>query len=164
MAHRRISSTAPAIERAVGPQRRQLVGVLEEGEQPRAEHRLGRVVAGGDELDEERAEVDVAHRRAAEVAVEDQGGEVLLRRLGAALGGEADGVHGHLDRGAVVDLADDVGVLARRLALGQRVEQGPVVLGQAHQPAHHLGGDVGGDVVDEVDLAPLGRRRPGPAG
>ena len=44
----------------------QLLGVGEEGVQPRREHGLGGVVPGGHELHEETAEVDIGHRLIAE--------------------------------------------------------------------------------------------------
>ena len=61
----------------VGAQLGQLLGMVEQRQQSRREHRLGRVVAGGDELHEERTEVDLAHERAAELGTEDQRREIF---------------------------------------------------------------------------------------
>ena len=64
-------------ERRICPQLGQLVGMPEQREQSGAEHPLRRVVAGGDELHEEAAEVDVTHRLTAEVGIEDRAREIV---------------------------------------------------------------------------------------
>ena len=71
-------------ERGIGPQVGELVGMVEQRAQADDEHRLRRVVAGGDELHEEAAEIDVGHVVAVELGLEQQRREVLARRLLAA--------------------------------------------------------------------------------
>ena len=72
--------------------------MVEEHLQTGGEHRLGGVVSGRDQLDEEAAEVEIAHRCPAEVGLQDQAGEIVLRGRSAPGHGEADGVHRHLHR------------------------------------------------------------------
>ncbi len=110
-------------QRVVGAHLGQLLRVLQEREQTGRQHRLGGVVARGDELHEEDAEVEIAHRAVAEVAGEDQRRQVVARCLGAPLRGELHRVHRHLHgggfAGAVVlgRVADDVGILATGVRL-----------------------------------------------
>ena len=139
--------------------------MLQQREETGAQHRLGRVVPGGDELHEEAAEVELAHRLSAEVAFEDEGCQVggrldAVRHGRAAFRGEVDRVHRHLDRGAVVGRfagSDEIGILARRLPLGEIVQVRPVGLGKAHQAAHHPGRQARGDVVHELDVTAFRR-------
>ena len=120
----------------IAAQRRELVGVLEQREQPGGEHRLRRVVPGGDELHEEAAEVDVGHRLTAEVGGEQECGQVFARLLGPAPRRELDRVHRHVDR-ARVGVGGVVGVLAARVHLGHAVDARQVFVGQPHQPTDH---------------------------
>ena len=143
-------------ERRVGAQLGELVGVVEQREQPRRQHRLGGVVAGGDELHEEAAEVEVGHRPAAEVALQDQRGEVFAGGLGAARARELDGVHRHVDVGvgrrglvaaALAGLpfghgAGHSGSWPLVFCSAQLLDLVPVLAGEAHQLADHLRGQV----------------------
>ena len=95
-------------------------------------------------LDEEAAAVEVGHRAVAELGAEDEAGQVVAGRLGAAPGGELDGVHRHLDAGlgvalglAAVPVGVDVGVLAAGASLRELMDHRPVVFRQAHQLADH---------------------------
>ena len=136
----------PGDQADVGAHRGQLVGVLQEGEQARRQHRLRRVVAGGDELGEEAPEVHVAHGRITEGGAEDERGQVVERLLRPPPPGEVDGVHGHLHRrlpGAVVVSGADLGVLPAGGALGPPLDAAPVL---ARQP-------------DELDVTAFGGAR-----
>ena len=158
-------------QRRIGAHLGELLGVLEQREDARRQHRLGGVVARGDQLHEEDAEVEVAHRAVAEVAGEDQRREVVAGLLGAALRGELHRVDRHVHGAVATRLvrralggaralrADDVGVLAAGVHLGPVLDLVPVVPGQPHQLTHHLARQQRGDVVHEVDVDPLARLR-----
>ena len=142
----------------VGSQLGQLVRVLEERQQPRRQHRLGGVEAGGDELDEERPEVDLAHHLPTELGAEDQRREVFAGRLLAPSGGELDGVHRHLEDGVgrvggVVAARVDVAVLAGGVRLGPVVDLRPILLRDADELADDLRREARRDVVDELHVA-----------
>ena len=93
---------------------------------------------------------------AAEVAVQDEGGQVLLglARPGGAVANSMAYMAISID-GAVVGLlaGQHVGVLAARSALGQLVEVGPVLRGQPHELADDPRRQARGDVVHELDVA-----------
>ena len=154
------------MQRGVGAQLGELVGVLEQREQARREHRLGGVVAGGDELHEEAAELDVGHRAVAEVAGEDQRREVVARRLGAALRGELDRVHRHVDgaRSSASSLLGASPTMSGSWPLvfvsAQALDLVPVLAREAHELADDLAGQQRGDVVHEVDVARFARAWP----
>ena len=130
--------------------------MLQQRQRARRQHRAGRVVASGNELNEESGEVDIAHQVAVELVAEQHVGEVALRPGFTSRRRELHGVHRHLNRSRAALLpVGNVGVLASAVSLGHRMDQRPVVGRQPHQLAEDLARQMGAHIVDELKLRAL---------
>ena len=156
MAQRRISSTAPAIERRVGPQLGQLIGVLEQREQPDDSIVLVVSLPAVTSCTKNDAEVDVGHELAAELGVEDQRGEVLAAAPPGGARPANSMAYIAMARWSPMPTSSpscEVRVLALGVLLGQLWIVGQSASGMPTSSPDHLRGQAGGDVVDELHLA-----------
>ena len=156
--HRSISSTAGVPQRRVVPQALGLVGVVDEGEHRVVDQVPGGLVAGHDQRDEEEVELGVVEALAVDLGLHERGHDVVAR-VGPAVGGHRVAQHvdlhgGHAGPGPPRALV--VGVVAGADEVVRQLEDPrPQLLLEADHLADHLHGDLGGDLLDELDLALL---------
>ena len=156
LVHRMISSAAVAQRDRSSRSSVELVGVLEQREQPAGERVAGGVVAGRGEDQEVRDELHVADRLTVDGGVH-QGAVEVVGRLGQPVLLEAPVVLHHLHRQRR-ELRAVVGVLDAEHGVGDAQHEVLVLRGGAEHTADHLQRVVGGEVEHEVERLVLRRR------
>ena len=137
----------------VGEQQLALIGEVGERLHPVADRVAGRLVAGDDEQDEERAELLRGELVAVDLGGHHHRRDVVLR-VGATVLPERLGVHEHLEgvRHEIFERAAELGIADAEDRVGPLEDPGVVLGRDAHHVADDLEGQRRGDVLDEVAL------------